>query len=115
MIAPVYPVLRLDLTVSHAIGAAERLIARNPQRWQDDIERKWPGGDAVAFLSVRSAFTALLQALDWPPRSEILMTGINIADMGRIIEFFRYVPVSIDVNAATLAPDPRDRRLHRPP
>lgn len=107
-IAPIYPTLRLDLTVSQATGAAVRLSARAPERWQADIEARWPGGDAVAFLSVRSAFTALLEALEWPTRSEILITGINIADMTRIIESFGYIAVALDVDAATLTPDPAE-------
>jgi len=107
-IGPVYPTLRLDLTFSQALAAVVRLSARNPRRWQTDIEAEWMGGDAVAFLSVRSAFTALLEALGWPMRSEILITGINITDMTRIIESFGYIPVPIDVDPATLAPDPSE-------
>jgi hypothetical protein len=105
MITPIYPTLRLDLTFSQAIGAAVRLIARKPERRQADIEAEWPGGDAVAFLSVRSAFTALLEGVGWPARSEILVTGINISDMTRIIESFGYRAVPVDVDPATLAPD----------
>lgn len=105
MITPIYPTLRLDLTFSQVIGAAVRLIARNPERWQADIEAEWPGGDAVAFLSVRSAFTALLEAAHWPARSEILVTGINISDMTRIIESFGFSAVPVDVDPVTLAPD----------
>lgn len=104
-ITPMYPTLRLDLTASQAIAAAVRLMARNPKRRQADIEAEWPGGDAVAFLSVRSAFTALLEALSWPARTEILITGINIADMTRIIESFGHKAVPIDVDPVTLAPD----------
>ena len=105
MITPIYPTLRLDLTFLQVFGAALRLAARNPERRQADIEADWPGGDAVAFLSVRSAFTALLEAVHWPARSEILVTGINISDMARIIESFGYVAVPVDVDPATLAPD----------
>lgn len=105
MITPIYPTLRLDLTFMQVFGAAMRLTARSPERREADIEANWPGGDAVAFLSVRSAFTALLDAVDWPAGSEILVTGINISDMTRIIESFGYVAVPVDVNPATLAPD----------
>ena len=106
--APIYPALRLDLTVSQAIGAVIRLSARMPERWQACIETEWSGGDAVAFLSVRSAFAALLEALGWPARSEILITGINISDMTRIIESLGHVAVPVDVDTATLAPDPAE-------
>lgn len=107
-IVPIYPALRLDLTVAHVIGAAVRLTARSPERWQADIESEWGGGEAVAFLSVRSAFAAMLEALGWPARSEILVTGINIADMARIIASLGHVVVPVDLDPATLAPDPAE-------
>jgi len=89
-------------------AAAVRLVANDPARWRSDVERSWSGGEAVAFLSVRSAFTALLEALDWPARSEILITGINIADVARIIGSFGHVAVPIDLAPSTLTPDPAE-------
>jgi dTDP-4-amino-4,6-dideoxygalactose transaminase len=59
-------------------------------------------------LSVRSAFDAAIGALDWPAGTIILMSAINIADMGHIVKErgFQLVPLAVDPD--TLAPDPHD-------
>ncbi|MEJ7759740.1 MAG: DegT/DnrJ/EryC1/StrS family aminotransferase [Gemmatimonadaceae bacterium] len=98
----------MDLTTAHVVAAAARLVAYKTTLCREDVEKSWEGGEAVAFLSVRSAFTALLEALDWPAGSEILITGINIVDMARIIQSFGHIAVPIDLMSSTLAPDPAE-------
>lgn len=105
---PVYPALRLDLRLSHVAAAAARLATLRSANSRRAIAAQWGGNEAIAFLSARSAFSALLEAYNWPTGSEIMVTGINIADMGRIIESFGLVAVPIDLDAATLAPDPAE-------
>lgn len=66
-------------------------------------------GDAdrtLVALSVRSAFDAALTALDWPAGSAVLMSSINIADMGRIVRAHGFRLIPADVDPETLAPDP---------
>jgi perosamine synthetase len=64
--------------------------------------------DAVPFLSVRSAFSALLEALALPPGSTVLLSAITIADMPRLVRMHGLVPVAIDVDPHTLAIDMAD-------
>lgn len=97
--------LRLDLTVQQTTAAALRLSARNPAHWQAEVEVLWGGDESIAFLSVRSAFAAMLEAVAWPEKSEVLVTGINIVDMVRIIDSLGHVAVPIDIDPETLAPD----------
>ena len=104
----IYPALRLDFGISHAVAALARMGACGPARWQSRVESEWGGGEAIAFLSVRSAFAAMLEALAWPEKSEVLITGINIADMAGIVGSLGHVPVPIDLDPETLAPDPAE-------
>ncbi|HEY9851064.1 MAG TPA: DegT/DnrJ/EryC1/StrS family aminotransferase [Leptolyngbyaceae cyanobacterium] len=56
-------------------------------------------------LSVRTAFDLLLQSLNLPSGSEVLMTAVNIGDMVEIIKRHNLVPIPIDISLDTLAPD----------
>jgi dTDP-4-amino-4,6-dideoxygalactose transaminase len=62
------------------------------------------GAGSLACSSVRSGFDLLLQALELPPGSEIIVSAITIPDMVRIIEHHGLIPVPVDIDAATLAP-----------
>lgn len=71
---------------------------------QKRVEGFWsPEDDAVACLSVRSGFDQLLEALAWPPGSEILVSALTIRDMARIVEAHRLVPVPIDLDMDSLS------------
>ena len=59
---------------------------------------------AVVTFSVRSMLDLYLQVRNFPPGSEIIMTGINIPDMLRIIKEHGLVAVPVDLDLATLAP-----------
>src|SRR5262245_21062104 len=73
------------LDLFYGIGAcfwpASRAAAaqRADQAWS-------PNGNTVVTLSVRSGFDLLLEALDLPAGSEILVSAVTIRDMTRIIE-----------------------------
>ena len=64
-----------------------------------------PGGDAIAALSVRTAFDALLTALALPEGSEVLMSALTITDMPRIAREHGLVPVPVDMNMDALSLD----------
>lgn len=68
--------------------------------------------DVLAFLSVRSSLCALLQSVDWEPGSEVLVSAVTITDMPRLIEAFGFVPVPVDIDPQTLAPDLQDLERH---
>lgn len=46
-----------------------------------------------------------LKARNFPKGSEILMTGINIPDMIKIVEIHGLIPVPVDFNIDTMAPN----------
>ncbi len=69
------------------------------------LEDFWaPQGDGMAFLSVRSGFDALWEALALPEGSEVLITAVNIPHMAEIIRRHRLVPVPVDLDLATMGP-----------
>ncbi|NNM32807.1 MAG: DegT/DnrJ/EryC1/StrS aminotransferase family protein [Gemmatimonadetes bacterium] len=59
--------------------------------------------DALAVLSVRSGFDLLLEALDLPEGSEVVVSAITISDMPRIIREHGLVPVPVDLDMNTLS------------
>jgi perosamine synthetase len=69
-----------------------------------DIERLWSPGEAIACLSVRSAFDLLLAALKLPPGSEVIVSAITIEGMLRILEEHRLVAMPADLEIACMAP-----------
>jgi len=62
--------------------------------------------DGVVFLTVRTGFDLLLQELALPRGSEVVCTAVNIPDMFDLLEHHGLVPVPVDLDPATLAPDP---------
>jgi dTDP-4-amino-4,6-dideoxygalactose transaminase len=60
----------------------------------------------VVTLSVRTAWDLWLQAMAFPPGSEIIVSSVTIPEMARIIELNGLVVVPVDVDPNTLAPDP---------
>lgn len=67
--------------------------------WSDDRE-------ALACLSVRSAFDLLLAAANFPAGSEVLVSAITVPDMVRIIREHGLVPVPLDLDPRTALPPP---------
>ena len=63
-------------------------------------------GEVIAALSVRSGFDALLTALALAPGDEVILSGWTIPDMVRLVRAHGLVPVTLDCDAATLAPAP---------
>ena len=77
-----------------------------PQRsCRDQIEDNWSArDDSLVCLSVRTGFDLLLQALDLPAGSEVLMSALTIDGMVRVVREHDLVPVPVDVEIDTLAP-----------
>ena len=61
--------------------------------------------EASVFLSIRSAFDALLSTHAYPQGGEILVSAITIPDMLVIIREHGLVPVPVDLDPHTLRPD----------
>jgi perosamine synthetase len=81
-----------------------------------DLEQLWePTRSALACLSVRTGWDLVLQAMAWPPGSEILMSAVTIRDMAEIVRRHQLVPVPLDVDPETLAIDPDELRIRITP
>jgi len=100
---------RLDIgwrDLVHGLGACA--FARDEKSARERVERWFsPRGAAIACLSVRSGLDLFLEELALPPGSEVLMSALTIPDMWKIVERHGLVPVPVDLDASTLAPDPR--------
>jgi perosamine synthetase len=65
------------------------------------VQAHWGAGNrAIASLSVRTGFDALLRVIKLPPGSEILVSAITIRDMISIIEHHGLRAASVDVSPA---------------
>ena len=76
----------------------EEICKRIEQVW--DTERS-----VLVCLSVRSGLDAVLTALNWPVGSEVLISAATIPDMVRVLQEHGLVPVPVDVDPNSLAPD----------
>ena len=64
-----------------------------------------PPDSVVVCLSVRSGWDLLLGSVDWPPGSEVVMSGLTIPHLARLVREHGYVPVPVDVDPHTLELD----------
>ncbi len=99
---------RLDITWPDLLYALAGCLTRwDRASAQAAVEQTWSDdGDALACLSVRSAFDLLLAAAKLPPGSEILVSAITIPDMVRIIREHGLVPVPLDLDPQSALPTP---------
>ncbi|CAH0047578.1 unnamed protein product [Clonostachys solani] len=63
----------------------------------ENLEELWAPTQTLVTLSVRSAFDLFLQACEFPPGSEILISAVTIPHMVSIIRLHGLVPVPIDL------------------
>ena len=103
-----YPRHRIDIGLGDLAFAARACGRRaDSRRLAASVERLVsPPDDAVACLSVRSGFDLLLDALDLPAGSDILVSAITHPDMVGIVELHGLRPVPVDLDLDTLAPRP---------
>jgi dTDP-4-amino-4,6-dideoxygalactose transaminase len=101
------PPHRFDLRLRDIVAAALSLARVEPEPALAAL-RAEIGPNVDAYLSVRSAWAACLQAQRdrglWQQGDEILMSAVTIRDMARVVEAFGLVPVPIDIDPQTLAP-----------
>lgn len=106
--ARLHPRHRIDVEPA-ALARALARCARPPRGAVERLEAlACPRGEALAALSVRSGFDALLTALALPPGGEVILSGWTIPDMARVVRAHGLVPVPVDCGEATLAPAPDD-------
>ena len=97
---------RFDLTWRDLAAAFGRCLRPgNAKPAAAEVEALWSArGDALACLSVRSAFDLYLRARRLPPGSEVVFSAMTVADMPRIAMRHGLVPVPCDLDPETGAP-----------
>lgn len=91
------------------IGLPEKMVRFENQYVTPYIESEWSTEhDSFVCLSVRTGFDLLLDQLQLPAGSEVLMSAVTIQDMARIVEQHGLVPIPIDLDPATMAPITKD-------
>jgi perosamine synthetase len=98
---------RIDIGWLDLASALRSLAAPASGAPTSAIEQCWPGEKrAVACLSVRTAFDALLTVLRLPAGSEIVMSAVTIGGMQDIARHHGLVVRAVDIDPGTLAPLP---------
>jgi len=102
----VYPRLQLDIRFSDIIFSLFLfLYIADREKQTQEIQSFWQSDkDVIVTLSVRTSLDLLLQSLNLPEGSEILMSAVNIRDMVEIVKRHRLIPVPVDISLDTLAP-----------
>ncbi len=102
----VYPRLQLHISFNDLVRSLSSFFYFS-QREQHtrEIQLFWKGDkDVLITLCVRTSLDLLLQSLNLPAGSEVLMSAINIRDMVEVVKQHGLVPVPIDIALDTLAP-----------
>ncbi len=98
------PRLVLDIGWSDLLaGVGTCAFAGARERRAQALESSF-GGNALAVLSVRSAFDLYLAARAFPEGSEVLVSALTIPDMPKVLRGHGLVPVPVDLDPSTLAP-----------
>lgn len=98
---------RIDIAWSDlAAGLAGVLFRFQRKKCEHAIAEAWTNDEraVISCLSVRSGWDLLLDALDLPKGSEVLMSAMTIPDMAAIVEAHGLVPVPLELDLATAAP-----------
>jgi dTDP-4-amino-4,6-dideoxygalactose transaminase len=87
-------------------GFLRSLLPGNPSEHERRISSQLPRPEeAVVCFSVRSGFDLLLTALNFPKGSEILLSAMTLGHMADIVREHGLVPVPVDLDPDTMAPD----------
>ena len=95
---------RFDIRWRDLLHAAFACVRSTADADQQIISSLADIGHADVFLSVRSAFDALLTALNLDEGDEVLMSALTVDGMVRVVEAHGLVPVPLDIETDTLMP-----------
>lgn len=111
--AATWPCKDIDLAWPDWAFAVGACLSPSPiQQASERVERSWSlESEALACLTVRSAFDLYLRAQRWEAGSEIIFSALTVPDMPRIARHHGLRPVPLDVDPVTAAWD--DRALER--
>ncbi len=98
--------LIIDISASKLIRIIATSYAqkKNSEPTPHSIELEGTEHVADILHSVRAAWDLILQGHNFPKKSEIILSGINITHMKEIVEAHGFVPVFADVEPETLLP-----------
>jgi len=94
--------------LSNPGSLARRATPEQRQELESAICRMFDTPSATLFPYARTAFHAVLKALDLPIGSEILMTPITIGPMLEIVKHLGYRPLFVDIELDTFCVDLED-------
>ncbi|KAM3139021.1 hypothetical protein pb186bvf_008832 [Paramecium bursaria] len=114
-----YSALYIDMQYQYLFNTLWSYIKPiDQEQYIKEIEKIWLGdsknSNILLTLCVRASTDLLLQvnyfkakpiykqALDWPPGTEMIVTGINIPDMMQVLRLHGIIPVPVDVELGTL-------------
>lgn len=102
----VYPRLQLHISFSDLVAILFSFFYfSNREQHTSEIQSFWQGNkNVLVTLSVRTSFDLLLQSLNLPAGTEVLMSAVNIRDMVEVVKRHGLVPVPVDISLDTLAP-----------
>ena len=102
--------IRFDLSWSDILFACVQCFSSSKRTvLLERIEQYWSLGEpALVCFSVRSGFDLLLQALQWPPKSEILFSALNVKGMIKIVKRHNLTSVPLDLALDYMAPNVKD-------
>jgi dTDP-4-amino-4,6-dideoxygalactose transaminase len=102
-----YPRKQLDIRWRDLAAAAVKcLVPGEAAKSEAQICRTFaPDRPVLVTFAVRAGFDLFLKAQGWPEGSEILMSALTIREMADIARKHRLVPVPLDLNLGTLAPE----------
>lgn len=101
---------RIDIGWTDLLSAVWYLLrGESADRAREACEQAWTSNnDSIVSLSVRSGFDLYLSVLDLPPGSEVIISAVTILDMAKILEEHCLIPIPVDLNIETMAPEPDD-------
>ena len=111
----IWPCKRPDFAWADWLYAISRCLRpRRRDTVAAEVEDLWcPEGNAIACLTVRSAFDLFLRVKKWKAGDEIIFTALTVPDMPQIARQhgLRVVPLDIDPLTAAWEPGALDRRI----
>lgn len=99
-IQPIYARKRLDIGWSDIYNIVRHFLFPNNENEASHLaglEELWSPQQTLVSYTVRSGFDLCLQAYNFSPGSEIIISSITIPDMAHIILSHNLVPIPVDV------------------
>jgi len=96
---PTYARKRIDINWWNLVDFLHNVIfqPQTPKESEASLDKLWSPYQTLATFTVRTGFDLFLQACNFPPGSEVIISAVTIPDMARIIVLHDLVPVPVDI------------------